>query len=282
MAIGDTRVVAVTPAGRKQYLQLLIPQVLQLRPLVDEYRLWVNTDNAEDIKYMYEVSAEYPEYIKIERLPEGVKVNGNNTIRHFFKNCVDSSTVYVRFDDDIVYLDDTQAFIDFLRFRLENPQYFLVFANILNNSVVTHVLQRMERLPPLNGKITAYDSMAEGWHDPVFAEHLHMCVLQELYQNGSLERFRTAERWLFAGFERVSINCISWLGSEFAKFDGIVGDDEEPWLASEKPSAIGVPNCMYGGFCCVHFSFHVQSEHLSTTRLLEHYARCVSAKCTQS
>lgn len=62
--LGEYRIVVVTPAGRK----LLIPQIQGLKPYVDEYRLWVNTDNADDIEYMKRVASEDPDFIKMEHL----------------------------------------------------------------------------------------------------------------------------------------------------------------------------------------------------------------------
>ena len=52
--LDTTRIVVVTPAGRKRYLEILFRYILKLRPIMDEYRLWVNTENNEDIEYMNE------------------------------------------------------------------------------------------------------------------------------------------------------------------------------------------------------------------------------------
>jgi hypothetical protein len=44
------KVVVVTPAGRKQYLEILFKYILNLKSVITEYRLWVNTTNNDDIE----------------------------------------------------------------------------------------------------------------------------------------------------------------------------------------------------------------------------------------
>ena len=91
-----------------------------------------------------------------------------------------------------------------------------------------------------------------------------------------LERFRLPGfEPVFEDYERVSINCISWLGSDFASFGGEVGKDEELWLSCVKPAETARPNVMYGGFAVVHFAFQTQRARLESppgSRVLHRYA----------
>jgi len=67
-----------------------------------------------------------------------------------------------------------------------------------------------------------------------------------------------------------SINCISWFGSEFAKFNGEVakeGDEyvkEEDWLIRTKPQRIGKQNAIFGGMVVSHYAFAHQRAPLHT------------------
>ena len=259
------RIVVVTPAGRKRYLELLIPQVLALRPIVDEYRRWMNTTNEEDIAYMESVAKEHEEFIKLERL--GEHYNANFSIYQFFKRCTDPATVYVRFDDDIVWLDDKSRFLDLVKFRIENPRYFLVYANILNNAVLTHLHQKRGNLSKEYGTVE-YKCMCDvGWKNAKFAVELH----REILSKPSFDVFRFSEPWVLKEYERVSINCISWLGSKFAEFEGNVGRDEEQWLSCDKPKALQQPNVIFGGFVVVHYAFFPQRPLLEGTDILQKY-----------
>lgn len=249
------RVVVVTPAGRKRYLEILFNYIKKLRPVIDEYRLWVNTENAEDIEYMQNFQKENTEFVTLEYLPTGINVNGNLSIFNFFKNCKDSNTIYVRFDDDIVLVDNVQQFEKFLKFRKNNPQYFLVYANIINNAICTHIHQRHGNIGVDKG-LGGYECMDPiGWKDGNFTKYIHNTVINNF--KGDISSFRM-NNWILYHFERVSINVISWLGSEFNKFDGVIGNDEEHFLSCEKPKSINRLNVIFGDFVCTHYAFYTQ------------------------
>lgn len=224
---------------------------------------------------MQSVQKEYPDFIKLEYLT--VPHNGTQSICSFFKNCIDKNTVYVRFDDDIVMIDDVDSFKKFLKFRVDNPQYFMVYANILNNSVLAHLHNRFGTLNTDHG-FAAHNCMDDtGWKDPKFAENIHRQVLEKK----DLSYFHFNKVWVLHDYERVSINCISWLGEEFAQFDGVVGDDEEQWLASDKPSQIKKPNVIYGEFTVVHYAFYTQREHIDKTDILSQYKKLSTSPSVQ-
>lgn len=278
----DHRVVIVTPAGRRRYLDLLVPQVLALRGLVDEYRLWLNTTDADDLAYCEALAAQHPDFITLQRLPHGAVVDGNMSIHHFFKTCVDPGTVYVRFDDDIIVLDTREAFRDMLDFRLDHPEFFLVYGCVLNNAVVTHIQQRMMRFDTAGGLCGYACTDSVGWEWPEFAERVHRTILDTAAAaadaTAPLAAFRMPPWRLHFNSrvgERVSINCISWLGSDFAAFGGAVGRDEEVWLSMEKPALSRRCNCIFGGFVCVHYAFYPQRPHLDTTDILAAYRALV-------
>lgn len=264
-------IIVVTPAGRKEYLQCLVPQVLALHQLglVDEYQLWLNTTNSVDLEYMQHLADLHPGVIRLCSLPIGTQPNGNMTIHHFFAACTNPHAVYVRFDDDIVLLDDADAFKRILEFRIDNPRYFLVYANILNNGICSHILQRFGKLSTNAGLAGYHCTDNLGWKSPAFAEDIHKQVRA---CNHDLSRFRIPGTWTLYYNERVSINCILWLGSTFAQFSGCVGTDEEQWLSVDKPKADGLQNIIFLDYVVVHYAFYTQREHLvKNTNFLEAY-----------
>lgn len=249
-------IVMVTPAGRKRYLEILLPYILRLRPILDEYRLWVNTTNDNDINYMKSLNVLYPDFIKLEFLPEGITVDPNcvfKTICKFFKNCIDINTIYVRVDDDVVYLDDIDKFTQFIKFRKEHDEYLLVFGNIINNAICTHLHQRQGMLQ-LTAGISGYKCTDDiGWWTSPLAPFIH----HSISQTDDLSKFNM-NNWLLFNNERVSINVISWLGSEFLKFNGEIDSDEENYLACVLPGIRNKYNIIYGKFVSVHYAFGPQ------------------------
>ena len=261
--IGNTRVVIVTPAGRRRYMEILIAHVLRLRGVVDEYQIWENTSVESDIGYFRSVQARYPDLVVVKRLPDGVKPSGNATINRFFVHCSQSNTVYVRFDDDIVWIDDVDRFVEFVRYRIDHPEPFLVYANILNNAVITNwhqsrgAFEDMERV--------GYHGMDDvGWKSGSFAERLHRRVLER-----GPRSFRTLDTHRVRDYTRVSINCISWRGEDLKNVE-VLGDEEQ-FLSVEHPKALGRPNIVFGNFVVVHYSFFTQRDHLDATDVLARY-----------
>jgi hypothetical protein len=170
----EKKIIAVTPAGRKRYLEVLYLNLLKHKNLIDEWHLWVNTEDEEDIKWMEDIASQDPDYVKIIRNPNN-RVKGNSTICDFFP-LYDGlkDHVFVRFDDDVVFIDSNLE--DFLDFRIDNPQYFLVYANLINNGINTHILQRMGKLPlsVSYNKLVEYNCSGQlAWIDPIVAENIH-------------------------------------------------------------------------------------------------------------
>lgn len=271
------RVIVVTPAGRQRYLEILIPQVMRLvnMGIVDEYHLWVNTPIQSDIDYMASMENLYPN-LKCVHLQNNVRSNGNYTIGSFFRDYIADDTVYVRFDDDIVFLDSPDNFKKFLDYRIDHPEFFLVYANILNNAVIAHIHQRHGVLNIDKG-FSNYSCMDDcGWKCPHFAVELHRQVLDVLKKTKSLDTFHMPP-WLLHFKERVSINCISWLGKEFRNTcGGIIGNDEEDELSCVIPKTKEKKNAIFGNFCVVHYAFYTQREVVDRTNYLQEYKECAT------
>ena len=273
------KVVGVTPAGRRRYLEILIPNLLKQRPWLDEHIFWINTENTEDILYIEEMCQEYPDFFKFRK--SKVKVNGNHSIAHFFEECVNADTIYVRFDDDICWLADN-AVKELVQFRLKNPEYFIVFGNIINNAICNYLHQRFGKLD-LNIGVKnnlSYDCLdPESWGSGKVASIIHEIFLtREKNNQADIYLF---DKWILSNYERFSINFFAFFGADFAKFGGKVGEvneqkikkiEEEPWLSQFKPEQLKRPNCICGTALASHFSFFPQREYLeSSTKILSDY-----------
>jgi hypothetical protein len=264
------KLVVVIPAGRKRYMEVLFPHILKQRKSIDELRFWVNTKNEEDIAYMKDVKIKYPDFVTLEfHESNNGHIGDTQGIHSFFKHTTNSDTIYIRLDDDIVWLDDN-FFEKLYNFRENNPQYFLVYGNIINNAICDHLHQKnnIYESDPIYG-FNCLDS--NGWANPILAEKKHRIFLENI-KNCNIQQYIFSPVVL-KEYERCSINCISWFGSDFAKFNGEVGYDEEHWLAHYKPASIAVPNCIFGEAICSHFSFFTQRNHMDNTDLLNKYKK---------
>ena len=256
----DKKVITVTPAGRKRYLELLVPYLLANRHVIDKHRFWVNTNNLNDIQYMESLAESYPDFFELEYLPENQSYEGNYSICHFFRNCCDPEAVYVRLDDDVCYIH--QGTIEALvAYRLANPEPFLIYPMIINNCVLMHLLQEAGAMSQELG-MAGYTCVGKGWNNPQMAHLAHHEFLTAL-MSADLSQYQLPDR-VFDDYVRVSINCICWTGEDFSKFNGEVGADEEQWLAVDKPKMLGRPNALCGRGLVVHFAFHPQRHYLES------------------
>lgn len=264
------KIIVVTPAGRKETLQILSHYILS-NTLVDEWHIWLNTRKNNDIKYI-----EYLTHPKIKIIKEDIGFDESEnfiTIYKFFKHAIEPDTVYIRFDDDIVWMDYYSIY-NLIDFRIKNPEYFLVLGNIVNNAVCDHIHQNY---------CTAYDKNI--FKDPFgyfyydhfgavcinYAIKKHWNLFNHIKSN-NIEKYYH-NNWTMKTEDRFSINVISWLGEEFAKFDGNVGIDEENWLTITAPQQKNKANIILGNTLFSHYAFTMQRYNLNQTNILECYRK---------
>ena len=274
-------VVAVIPAGRKRYLMMLLPYLFRevTNGVIDRIDLWLNTSDLDDQAYIYSLAEQF-DFIRIVTLKKPsyeVKnlVARTHFIRHFFAHATDD-VIYIRFDDDICYIEQT-AIQNLIEFRLNHPEFFLVYPAIINSGRTAYLHQVMGLLPERLDKhhpVQYSDHMNLIKMDPSISQIIHEAFLDQLVGH-QLNQLRFP-KYIVNTYEKVPINCICWFGREFAKFSGIVGSDacteEEVWLTSIKPRELGKPNCICGDSLMAHFAFHTQREHMeSKTNLLRYY-----------
>lgn len=263
------RVIAITPAGRKRYLEVLLRYMLRDRHIIDEWHLWLNTEFEDDLNYCKSLELENKGFVKTVPL-EG-QWDSNWSIAPFFKNCVEPDTIYIRFDDDICYIHK-HAIRNLVDFRIYNPDYFLIFPNIANNGVISHIHQRMGKLPMTWGIMDYSATSSVGWRNEKAAMGIHQNFLERLSKNKIDELF--FDQWILYFRERFSINSFAFFGKEFAKFGGKVGRDEENWLSVSHIQETKQYNCICGQSLVCHFAYHTQRRYLEErTEFLETYKK---------
>jgi hypothetical protein len=263
------KVCVVTPAGRERYLRILLPYVLRERSWIDEYQLWVNTTNQTDLNHLQRIEQEYSGFVRLVWPSEAP--SGRRTVRQFYAGCVDPETVYVKLDDDVCFIAPN-ALLELVRFRVANPRYFLVFANMINSVLVTYVHQQINAFGREAG-LARYDPFCPlSWKSGRFAARVHVAFLAANRTNAVFKY--CFDQWHLANHERCSLICCSWLGRDFAPFGGVVASlDDEQWLAVDKPRELRRTSCIFGGSLMVHFAYEPQRDFLERTNLLSEYLR---------
>jgi len=276
--IGATRVVVVCPAGRRRFLEILTRYLLPLRGFVDRVDLWLNTAAAADVAYLQALSMSVqPVYYRLVEVPPPTtltpggksKLGMSYHIGAFYPHAAEPGTVYVRLDDDICYIAPG-AIRTLVEYRVRHPEPFLVYPTIINNSLMSAMLQAHGAFGKEIGDCP-YDILGRGWHDGRFAEAVHRRFIQAVKRR-DLTKWRLPDK-RFTDYERVSVNAISWLGADMAACATAVGELEEGYLSHDRPLELGRPNALCGAAIVGHFAYGAQRDFIDRTNLLQEYRR---------
>jgi len=259
--------IVVTPAGRKKYLEILSSHLIRMKDEFDEWVLWMNTDCKEDIDYMESLAAAH-EFIKICRVQSNIP--GLN-IQRFFKTCTEIDSLYLRLDDDIVFIEDGSIREIFSK-REQDTTCFLLYGNILNNATVAHLHQRLGIIEYHHDiSYKCLDTIV--WKNASFAEMIHNLFFAAFLE-GNVRKFFMPDH-VIEGYKRFSINAICWRGESFKDFRGSEeeeGIDEEQFLSCSWPERARMPCKIIGNTLFSHLAFGPQRKSgLNEAPLLRKY-----------
>jgi hypothetical protein len=274
--IDGHKVACWTPFGRERTVSLLVKYMERdvKRGLIDEYILYMNTDDNQvsDREYGYQL-AEQHDWIRIIERPERYPGPKQRSTGYFYRSAVDPDTIFVRLDDDIVYLHEN-AIENLVRARIEMPAPAAVFPIIFNNAICSYFLQACQKVPMEWGEVKPYCMDPNGWASGPFAVKLHELLLSHI-EAGTVEDLYLHHDFQLAPGTQFSVSCFASLGSMYAGLpDGpgvLVPDEEESWHTIHRPLATSVPNVVRADAVVSHFSFFTQHPFLNATDLLDRY-----------
>jgi hypothetical protein len=252
------KVISVTPAGRARYINILANYILKNRDKIDEHHFWINTDVQEDILAIEKWCKNHPDFFKAI-MPKFPPPRTAKTIHHFYKDYCEEDRVYLRFDDDICWMAD-DCVAELIKFRMENKDLFLAYANVINHTTCNRFHSRKIKFPVL-------DYYFNGSH----AKIIHHAFINRLRRNELSDYL--FEDWIVEKNERVSTNVISWFGSHLKEINGNVVGNEEQFLAVDYPKMSGKKNGICGSALACHFAYAPQRNYLEKTNLLSLYEK---------
>jgi hypothetical protein len=261
------KLIVVTPAGREKYLRLLSHYVLCSSD-VAEWQLWDNCRNECDRAYLRTLAAG-DHRCKLKQLPGA---NGDNrAIGSFFQFCDDPDALYLRLDDDIVFIEENFFSKFTARAKAERGRAIWFAPMVINNAVCNFLLQQLSRVA-ISGPITCQAMCPHSWAYPNLPEALHP-VFIEAVRSGRLSDFRVPDRDV--RLSRFSVNAIGFYGAEkLALGDGFLPPgctEEEEWLSAILPAKTNRPGRIFGDLIVAHFSFYTQERRLLQTDILDAY-----------
>jgi hypothetical protein len=269
------RVVSVTPAGRKRYIELLKHYVLR-DATICEWHLWDNCRKDDDRTYINDLAQRYPK-IKIIQTP---RADGTNrSVNRFYPFCDDPEAFYIKMDDDLVYLPENIGARLCQQAMSERDKYIWWSPLVLNNAICSWLLKYHSKVD-IPEAVTCQASDRSGWVDPKFAELMHERFLAAA-ERGELEKFRVGN--FDVSLSRFSINCIGFFGRDVIELGDRFcppGVDDEEWISAVLPSMVQRPGRIVGSLVASHFSFSTQERELLQSRILDKYYRCAGLEPT--
>jgi len=264
--VNGKKVIVVTPSGRQKCLQILANHILKARKkgVVDEWHLWQNTTERSDIKYIKSLARQF-DFISVKTVEPDHPMTRDWrqwNLHLFYKHCQDPDAVYIRIDDDIVWMED-DAIEKLADYRTRRVKPFIIYPNILNNCLMSSVLVRMGVLPTKFGipKYLTFNNIT--LENGLFAKALHEQVIEDI-ENGDMEKYKF-KLWMLHDFEHHSITVSSFMDMKWR--NGELGPNDEIQLNVDIPKEIGVANVVYGEPIFVHWQYHHQRMDLENRGL---------------
>lgn len=272
------QVVAWIPYGRQRTVSILFEYLRRdhAAGLIDELWLYLNTDpdQTSDLRYAYQLARAHP-WVKIKDRPTGTvlqKPKQRNT-GYAYRYMTDPGTVYLRFDDDIVWVHpDTVPRL--VRAKLEHPASMCVFPIIWNNAICSWFAQQLGKIPRDWGTVGApYCMDPVGWANGQFAVNIHGLLLDHI-DAGTTDDMLWYQDYSLQVGQQFSVSCFASAGADYAALQQpgvLVPDEEESWHTVHRPRAMQHPNMIRGDALVAHLSFFPQHAHLFASDVLDRY-----------
>jgi hypothetical protein len=279
--INGKRVVVWTPYGRERTYSLLVKYLAREveRGVVDEVWAYMNTDEhgqEDDIAFAQQLQAKLPKWFKLVYRPDGINRHPGPKQRntgYAYRYMTDEDTVYVRMDDDIVYLHE-DAIQNLVKKRIEAPVPVAIFGTTWNNAIVSFFFQQQGLIPHEWGTCQMYCMDPVGWANGQFAVKIHNLLLDRIESNVA-DQVRLYMDYSIQPGTQFSVSCFASLGSMYAGLSSgpgvLVPDEEESWHTIHEPLKRGVPNLLTGDALVSHFTFQPQQPHVMSTNILDRY-----------
>lgn len=274
--INGKRVVVWTPFGREVTMSILVEYIRRdvERGIVDEYVLYMNTDDDQesDRAYGYSLGEKY-DWITIQERPMRHPGPKQRSTGYFYRSAVDPDTVYVRLDDDIVYVHE-DAIANLVKARVEMPSPVAVFGTTWNNAIVSWFMQQAGVIPREWGECTYFCMDPTGWANGQFAVKIHELLLEKVEAGRAEDLFLYQDFPIQAGTQ-FSVSCFASTGEFYRDLPNgpgvLVPDEEESFHTIHEPARLGRDNILIGNAIVSHLTFMPQRSIVLGTNILDRY-----------
>lgn len=239
--------IVLTCAGRRDRMSLLVSymQDALTRGIIDEWHIWNYTATPEDDEWIQSLHS------------DGIIIQtpiSKDSYCEMYQSLPVDDSVYIKIDDDIVYID-VDGLDHLIQFRRLNRGYFAVSANIVNNPTC-YLLQKDLGIFPDIEEMTL--------------DGPHATVIHQSFLRGEKVRFDSIAE--VSSEYIVPINCIAWLGTDNEYMQKITGNDAED-ITYTIPKKVKRCICVFGPCVASHLSYtsQGQEDNMPVSDLIQNY-----------
>lgn len=274
--IDGKRVVVWTPYGRERTVSILAEYIKRDHEIgiVDEWWLCLNTDPDQigDLRYAYKLAKAH-DFIKTKDRPNGYprRTPKQRNTGYFIHYMQDVDTIYVRMDDDLVYVHPS-AIENLVRHSIQADDTLCSFGLIWNNAIISWYAQQAQIIPTSFGEVGSPFCMDPvGWANGEFAVNIHRLLLDKI-RDGHPEDVFLYQDYPLAPRQQFSVSYFAAKGSDYAAVNGILQpDEEESWHTVHHPVRAGKSNIIVGNSLVAHYTFYPQQKVVNATDILDQY-----------
>lgn len=242
--------------NHRQHFECLMYYILRELNAFDEVIIWKNTTNVKDFEFL----DSFLNVLKGEGLDDKFKpynpdkVSKSVGIGPLYRMCNDPSTLYIKIDDDVVWIA-ANGFTNLIQFALDNEHKYLMFAGNMVNSGPLDVVHQQQGASSSRLEFKAvrpFTKLLTSEGARQVHESLQKAVVEETTDKYMVDH-------VYASSEKWSINCIAFFGNLFNEPDrkALEKGDEKyitRKLSNIKNRRIAVP----GNALMSHYSFQAQ------------------------
>lgn len=124
--------------------------------LLDEVVFVAKTEVQEDLDFLDELLASEPKYYSVHR----VNSTGGDYSKMY--SVCERGNVYVKIDDDILFIDDS-TIRSIVKRKVEHPEFYIVSANVVVNFAVAWVHYHLGAIHPYLPDLSSWTSPPNDW-----------------------------------------------------------------------------------------------------------------------
>jgi len=254
-------------AGRRRFMRINLPY-LQNHPLIDEILIGDNIVNPADRDWIMNAYQKYPKIRYIEQMKDYEALHKANPMLsslqywNFYLHAADPASVYIKLDDDIVYIGK-DCIENMLARRFTDPNKLLIYATTVNNPLANLLFDKTDLKREDLGE-TMYSKFADldyavSTHRKFLADQSAF-TLDADFDFGSEYTFGLPNHGLYI---RPSINAICWFGFDMRNWIQLKNKirfiyDDEQFMCKDLFDIYDMKSVMIKDAVVCHYSFGSQ------------------------